>query len=198
MHTPGASAGNTPPAGARLHRRRLTHPGLLHAAPVLVIGVYGALWIALHAGGGRTAAHTLWQSLALAETVLALFLRQRKPVGALAAILATYLLFALDPLLLPGMLLSLLSVATIRGHRTVAIAATATGTVIAAMPYGHGDAASFSTYSLPRMAAAAVAVAWGMYQRKAQTRAEDQPWTLRQQGGQQGSRAHHGPGPNGQ
>ena len=58
---------------------------LLHAAPVAVTALYGALWIALHAGGGRASAHTLWQSLALAETLLALLLRHRKPAGALAA-----------------------------------------------------------------------------------------------------------------
>ena len=37
---------------------------LLHTAPVVIIAAYGALWIALHAGAGRSTAHTLWQSLA--------------------------------------------------------------------------------------------------------------------------------------
>jgi hypothetical protein len=83
------------------------HSALLHAAPVAVTAVYGAWWIAAHAGGGRGSAHTLWQSLALAETLVALLLRHRKPVGALAGILAAYLLVDLDPLLLPGLLFAL-------------------------------------------------------------------------------------------
>ena len=35
---------------------------LLHTAPAVIIAAYGALWIALHAGAGRSTAHTLWQS----------------------------------------------------------------------------------------------------------------------------------------
>ena len=35
---------------------------LLQAAPVVIIAIYGALWIALHAGAGRSTAPTLWQS----------------------------------------------------------------------------------------------------------------------------------------
>ena len=37
---------------------------LLHTAPAVIIAAYGALWIALHAGAGRSTVHTLWQSLA--------------------------------------------------------------------------------------------------------------------------------------
>ncbi|HEY2125709.1 MAG TPA: hypothetical protein VGH77_00835 [Streptosporangiaceae bacterium] len=132
---------------------------MLYAAPVVLIALYGALWITLHAGGGRGSAHTLRQSLALAETVLALLLRARKPAGALAGILAVYLFFSLDPLLLPAALLALLTVATIRDHRTVAIATTATAAALAATPYIHGDPVSFTGYSLPRLAAAGAAVA---------------------------------------
>src|SRR6516164_4901683 len=105
-------------------------------------------------------AHVL-ASLALAETVLALLLRRRKPIGALAGVLAAYLLFSLDPLLLPAVLLALFTVATLRDHRTVAIGATGTATVLAATPYIHGDAVSFTGYSLPRLAAAGAAVAAG-------------------------------------
>jgi hypothetical protein len=138
---------------------------MLFAAPAVVIAVYGALWIALHTGGGRGATHTLWQSLALTETVLALLVRRRKPVGALAGILAAYLLFALDPLLLPAVLLALLTVAAVRDHRTTAVAAIATMAALAAMPYLRGDPVSFTGYSLPRLAAACAVVAAGTYLR---------------------------------
>jgi hypothetical protein len=140
---------------------------MMSAAPVVVIALYGALWIALHAGGGRGSAHTLFQSLALAETVLALLLRRRKPVGALAGILAAYLLFDLGPLLLPAVLLALLTVAVIRDHRTVAVAAAAIAAVIAATPYIHHDTVSFARYGL---AAAGAAVAAGIYLRTRRNR----------------------------
>ena len=136
---------------------------LLHAAPVAVTAVYGAWWIALHAGAGRASAHTLWQSLALAETLLALLLRYRKPAGALAGILAAYLLFAIDPLLLPGVLVALLTVAATRHRRIMALAGIATAAVITAMPYLHGDPVSLPFYLLPRLAAAGIAAAAGAW-----------------------------------
>ena len=78
----------------------------------------------------------------LTETLLALLLRAREPAGALADVLAGYLAFALDPLLLPAVLVALLTIAATRGRRTAAVAAAATTTVIAAMPYLHGDPVS--------------------------------------------------------
>ncbi len=151
MHTPSPAAGTTPPP----RRRWFTWPRMLHAAPVAAAAVYGAWWIALHAGGGRASAHTLWQSLALTEALLALLLRHREPASALAA----YLLFALDRLLLPAVLVALFTVAATRHGTTLALAATATAAAIAAMPYFHGDPASLPGYLLPRLAAAATAAA---------------------------------------
>jgi len=160
MSTPSPAAGRTPLGRGRPGP---AWPGtLLHAAPVILIAVSGALWIALHAGGGRSSEHTLWQSVALTGTLLALLIRERKPVGALAGILVAYLAFDLDPLLLPAVLLALLTVAATGNRRTAAVAAAATAAV-AAMPYIHGDPVSLSGYILPRMAAAAIAAAAGTY-----------------------------------
>ena len=170
MDTSSPTVGNTPPGPAGPRPRWDTHARLLHAAPVVVIALYGALWIALHAGGGRGSAHILWQSLALAETVLALLLRASKPAGALAGILAMYLLTDLDPLLLPAVLFALLTVATIRGHRTVAIATAAAVAVLTATPYIHGDAATLTWHILPRLAAAGAAAAAGLDLRVRQNR----------------------------
>jgi hypothetical protein len=136
---------------------------LLHAAPAVTIATYGALWITLHAGAGRSSAHTLWQSLALTETVIALLLREREPAGALAGVLAGYLAFDLDPLLLPAVLVALLTIAATRGRRTAAVAAAASAAAIAAMPYLHGDPVSLSLYLVPRLAAATIAAATGTY-----------------------------------
>ncbi len=137
------------------------HSALPRAAPVAVTAVYGAWWIAAHAGGGRASAHTLWQSLALAETLLALLLRDRKPATALVGILAAYLLLAPDPLLLPGVLVALCTVAATGRRTTMALAATATVAAITAMPYLHGDPVSLPGYLLPRLAAATIAAAAG-------------------------------------
>ena len=165
MHAPSPAAGHAPPRGWS-HQRRVTWPQrMLFAAPVAAIAVCGALWIALHAKGGRGSPHTFFQSLALAETMLALLLRRREPTGAPAGILAVYLLFALDPLLLPAVLFALFTVAAVRDHRTTAIAGATTTAALAAMPYLRGDPASFTGYSLPRLAAACAVVAAGAYLR---------------------------------
>ena len=163
MHTPSPTADQTP-------RGRAWPRTVLYVAPVAAIALYGALWIALHAGGGRGSAHTVFQSVALAESVVALLLRGRKPVGALAGILAAYLLFQLDPLLLPAVLFALLTVATERDKRTAAVAAAATAVAIAVWPDIGRHAVSFVGYSLPRLAAAGAAVAAGRYLRERRNR----------------------------
>ena len=173
MPAPSPAAGHIPPRRGWSRQRRVTWPQrMLFAAPVAAIAVYGALWIALHAKGGRGSPHTFFQGLALAETTLALLLRKRKPAVALAGVLAAYLLFALDPLLLPAVLFALFTVAAARDHRTTAIAAATTTAALAAMPYLRGDPASFAGYSLPRLAAACAVVAAGTYLRTRREPAE--------------------------
>ena len=163
MPATGPSAGSTATGDAAARGRSWTWRWLVrYAAPVVVIALYGALWIALHAGGGRGSTHTLFQSLALAEATVALLMRRRKPVGALAGILAVYALFSLDPLLLPALLFALLTVATERDKRTAA--------AIAVWPDVGRHAVSFVGYSLPRLAAAGAAVAAGMYLRERRNR----------------------------
>jgi hypothetical protein len=81
-----------------------------------------------------------------------------------------YLLFALDPLLLPAVLFALLTVAATRDHRTVGVTAAVTVTALAAEPYIHGGTVSFAGYMLPRLAAAGAAVAAGLYLRARRNR----------------------------
>jgi len=158
---------------------------MLSAAPVAAIALYGAVWITLHAGGGRSSTHAFFQCLALAEAVLALLLRKRKPAVALAGILAAYLVFALDPLLLPAVLFALFTVAAARGYRTVAVAAVVTTAALAVVPYLRGDAASFAGYGLPRLAAACAVVAAATYLR------------VRRETAGRRTRAQHRPGEHG-
>jgi len=146
---------------------KITVSRVLYLAPVMAFAAYGAWWIAAHAGGGRAATHPLWQSLTLAEITVALLLRGRKPAGALAGILAAYLIFDLPWLTLPPMLFALLTVAAVRGPRTVA----ATAAAITAGAYLQGDRGSFAGYTLTLLAAAGAAVAVGTYLRRARPRA---------------------------
>src|SRR5215831_16164125 len=118
---------------------KITVSRVLYLAPVVAIAAYGAWWIAAHAGVGRTATHMLWQSLTLTEITVALLLRGRKPAAALAGILAAYLIFDLPWLSLPPMLFALLTVAAVRGPRTVTVAAAAAAAAITAGPYLHDD-----------------------------------------------------------
>ena len=75
MRTPGPAAGSTVTGDGAARGGSSSWPRMvLYTAPVVVIALYGALWIALHAGGGRGSAHTFFQSLALAESVIALLL----------------------------------------------------------------------------------------------------------------------------
>jgi hypothetical protein len=151
---------------------KITVSQAAYLAPVVVIAGYGGWWIAAHAGGGRAATHTLWQSLTLAEITVALLLRGRKPAGALAGILAAYLIFDLPWLTLPPLLFTLLTVAAARDHRTVTAAAAAAAAVITAAPHLHGDRANLAGYTPPLLAAAGAAVAAGTYLRRARARAD--------------------------
>lgn len=152
----------------RAHRSRWPRanwPRILYAAPVVGAGAYGALWIALHAQGGRGSTHMLFQTLALAESLLALLMRRRKPVAAFAGIVAVSVVFSLDSLLLPAVLFALLTVAIERDRRTAALAATVAGSATVAWPYIGGRTVSFTGDSLPHLAAFGVTAAAGMYLR---------------------------------
>ena len=116
------------------------HPAWLDTwVPVIVVMLLGGTWIAVHASAGRGQVHTVFQVLALAESAVALLLRRRKPVGALAGILVAYLLVDLDTILILPLLLALLTVAEMRGARTTAVACLLTAVTVVAMPLLHGD-----------------------------------------------------------
>jgi hypothetical protein len=133
----------------------------VHLAPVLV-AAWEIAWIGFHASQ-RAYMHSLFQTLALAESVIALLLRGRKPVGALAGILMAYLAFQLDPLLLPPLLIALFSVATFRERQTVLFASTATATTVAALPLTGRASIDLAGYLVPRLLAVAAAATIGLW-----------------------------------
>jgi hypothetical protein len=133
----------------------------IHLAPVLLVAAWGAAWIASQASQ-QAYVHTLFQTLALAESVVALLLRRRKPVGALLGILIAYLAFQLDPLLLPALSIAVFTVATMTERRTVLLATVATATTVAALPVTGRASVDLAGYLSPRLLAVAAAAALGL------------------------------------
>ena len=133
-------------------------------APVLLVAVWGVAWIGLHASA-HTGVHTLLQMLALAESVIALLFRRRKPLGALLGILVAYFAFELDPLLLQPMLIALFTVAELADRRNVMLGAAATVAAIAALPLTGRASVDLAGHLPPRLLAVAGAAALGLWAR---------------------------------
>jgi hypothetical protein len=127
--------------------------------------MFGAAWIMMHATAGRAGTHTLFQALALAEGSIALLLRGRKPLGALAGIMVVYVLADLDAIMILPVLLAVATVADRRGWRISAAAALLAASVVAAMPFLHGDRVSLLAGTLPQLAAVALAAGAGAWVR---------------------------------
>lgn len=136
---------------------------VFYLAPVAFILLYGASWIAIHAHQARGYIHPLFQSLALLENVIALLLRRRKPIGALAGILAVYILVDLEPTTLLPVLLSLFTVTVSSTHWVTVWAIVATALLVIAMPFIHKDSIDLFSYSLLHLTAIGFAAAAGLY-----------------------------------
>jgi hypothetical protein len=115
-------------------------------------------------GAGR-GTHTLFQVLAATEFTIALLLRGRKPVGALAGILVVYALVDLDTITILPVLLAVATVADRRERRPAAVATLITAAVVAAMPFLHGDRVSVVAGTPPHLAAVALAAGLGAWVR---------------------------------
>ena len=147
---------------AHLPNKRHGSRTVVDLAPVLLVAAWGVAWIGLHASE-HTRVHTLFQTLVLAESVIALLLRRRKPVGALLGILVAYFAFELDPLLLPPLLIALFTAATLRERGTVLLAAAATAATAAALPLTGRASVDLAGYLVPRLLAVAAAAALGVW-----------------------------------
>jgi hypothetical protein len=119
----------------------------------------------LHAGAGRAGIHTLFQVVALAEGTIALLLRGRKPVGALAGIIVMYALTDLDTIMILPVMLAVASVADQRGWRAAVAATLLTALVVAATPLVHGDQVSILADTVPHLAAVILAGGLGAWVR---------------------------------
>jgi hypothetical protein len=110
----------------------LTRQKVLEIAPVVVVVVVGALLIAFDNGTGLRSTHQIWLSIVLAESAAALLFRRRHPVGALAGVLTTFVLFDAPAVSLLPLLVALATVVASRPRRTgVAAAAVSVAAVVA-------------------------------------------------------------------
>jgi hypothetical protein len=137
----------------------------VYLAPVVISLLWGASWIGIHAHLARGFTHPLFQSLALIENVVALLLRRRKPIGALAGILAIYLLVDLEPTTSLPLLFALLTVTVVSTRRAALGAIVATTLLVMAKPFLHGDSIDLVQYSLVHLAAIGLIAAAGLYWR---------------------------------
>jgi hypothetical protein len=146
-------------------KRLLTSHRFLDIAPVAVIALYGALWIALHASENRGFTHAIFQSLALIENTVALLFRRLKPMGALLSIVAVFAIVNLEATTLLPVLLALLTVAILSKPRTIVVAVTATILAVAwhAKDYLPGDPVRFIGYAVEHAVVMTFVVATGVF-----------------------------------
>lgn len=142
-----------------MFRRRV-----LDLAPVLFVVLYGAAAIAINAPKARGFTHLVLLSLALTENTVALLIRRRHPIAALAGILAVYLVVDFQPLLL-AVLVAVFTVARTRDGLAPALAALGTAGGVVAMPYVHGDPVTFPGYHVFLLLSVGLAVTLGLYVR---------------------------------
>jgi hypothetical protein len=111
---------------------KFTRQKVVDVAPVVAVVVVGALLIAFDSGAGLRGAHKIWLSIVLAESAVALLIRRRHPVGALAGVLATFVLFDAPAVSLLPLLVAFFTVVSSHRRRTgVAAAAVCVAAVVA-------------------------------------------------------------------
>jgi hypothetical protein len=93
-------------------------------APVVAVVVVGAILVAFDSGSAPRSTHKLWLTIVLAESAIALLFRRRHPVGALAGVLATFVLFDAPAISLLPLVVALFTVVASRSRQTAVAAAT--------------------------------------------------------------------------
>ena len=141
---------------------------VLYFAPMAVALLWGASWIALHAHLARGFVHPLFQILALIENETALLLRRRKPVGALAGILAVYIIVDLEPTTLLPVLIALFTGTAASSRRVAVGAIVATTLLVMATPFIHRDSIDLLAYAFWHLTAIGLVAAAGVFWRSRQ------------------------------
>ena len=144
---------------SRIPGRRASR--IAQVAPVLLVALWDIVWIAFHASPDAYA-HTLFQTLALAESLVAVVApahaarRARRDPRRLSRV-------QLDPLLLPTMLIALFTLTALAERRTALLATAATATAVAALPLTGRGLTDLAAYLLPRLLAVTTAAAIGLW-----------------------------------
>jgi signal transduction histidine kinase len=136
-------------------------PRLLDIGPVAFILLEGTVAIAVRPGSGSP---RILLAAALVVSAIALLLRHRAPIGALAVILAVALGLDYGPIVTLPTLLALFTVSEYSDRATVGLAAVVTALVIVGAPVAHGDALSLPGV-LSRLVAVGLAVSVGLWLR---------------------------------
>ena len=130
-------------------------------APVAVTAAIGALTIAFWTPSGHhRGAHPYFLGVVLAENVLALLMRRRHAIRALAGVLAAYVLFDALPISLLPTALAIVTVAAMSSRRSARIPIAVTALAVVAVPLLHGDPFD-AVHVLVPIAALGLAVAVG-------------------------------------
>ena len=135
----------------------------------MLAALVGAVVIVASADGPRSAVHLVWLTVALAETVLALAYRARKPIGSLTAVLAVYVIVDKAATTSLPVLFALLTVVVLASGREAAIACGAALAAVVLTPVLHGDALHPVELLALRMFPVLVAIALGIWLRGART-----------------------------
>jgi hypothetical protein len=120
-------------------------------APVAVAALVGVAVIAVHAQQSGRSAHLVWLTVALVESTVALLFRGRHPMGALAGVLAGYLIFDFPATVVVPLAIALYTVVRSVDRRRAIIAVIATAAVVLVTPTVHaGRTGSASNASVVR------------------------------------------------
>jgi len=131
-------------------------------APVVAVVVVGALLIAFDTGAGLRSTHQIWLSMVLAESAVALLFRRRHPVGALAGVLTTFVLFDAPAVSLLPLLVALFTVVSSRPRRMGVAAAAVCVAAVAAAALLHGGGFNVGHQGLVPLTAVALAYVIGL------------------------------------
>jgi hypothetical protein len=140
----------------------LTRQKVLDIAPVVAVVVVGALLIAFDTGGGLRSTHQIWLSIVLAESAVALLFRRRRPVGALAGVLTTFVLFDAPAVSLLPLLVALFTVVSSSPRRTGVAAAAVCVVAVAATALLHDGGFNVGHQGLVPLTALALAYVSGL------------------------------------
>jgi hypothetical protein len=131
-------------------------------APVVAVVVVGAILVAFDSGSAPRSTHKLWLTIVLAESAIALLFRRRHPVGALAGVLATFVLFDAPAISLLPLVVALFTVVASRSRQTAVAATTVCVAAVVGTALLHDGGFDVGHQGLVPLSALALASVFGL------------------------------------